>query len=269
MRSRPLALAALLVATAARADGPGDVRTLPCRPTIACTADLVPPGAFELEAGALFRRIDGRGRQWTFPFLAKLTVAEWAQVQVGSNGYSLSRGEIPAQYLDDATVGLKVHLADQTETRPSFSLSGTASIPTFRGDGYVRTYDALFAAYVSKDIGSVHADLNLGANAWRVERSPLAQGWGALAFSVDLPDPFGAMVEGYYFSDAAPVAPRDGGFLFALSHNPRPWLMFDCGGDVGWFPTTRSYSVFVGMSVVPALLWRSNVAEPTGPTRRD
>jgi hypothetical protein len=201
--------------------------------------------------------------------LAKLTLLPWAQLQVGSNGYSLSRGDIPAQYLDDVTAGVKLHLADQTETTPSLSLSGTASIPTFRVDGYVRTYDALFTAYVTKDVGSVHADLNLGANAWRLEGSPLAQEWAALAVSVDLPDPFGAMLEGYYFTDAAPVAPRDGGFLFAISHSPKPWLMFDFGGDVGWFPSTRAYSVFVGMSIVPVLLWSSGAAEARGPTRRD
>ena len=32
------------------ADGPGDTHSLPCRPTIACTAELVAPGAFEVEA---------------------------------------------------------------------------------------------------------------------------------------------------------------------------------------------------------------------------
>jgi hypothetical protein len=245
------------------------VRTLPCRPTIACTADIVPPGAFELEAGALYRRIDGRGRQWTFPFLAKLTLAEWAQLQVGSNGYSLAQGDVPAQYLDDVTAGVKLHVVDQTDALPSFSLSGTASIPTFRGQGYLRTYDALFTAYVTKDVAWVHADLNLGANSWRVEGSPLAQEWAALALSVDLPDPFGAMAEGYYFTDASPIAARDGGFLFAISHNPKPWLMFDFGADIGWFPSTRAYSVFVGMSVVPVLLWESRSTEAVSPTRRD
>jgi hypothetical protein len=39
-------------------EAPGDTQTLPCRPTIACTADIVPPGAFELETGVLFRLFD-------------------------------------------------------------------------------------------------------------------------------------------------------------------------------------------------------------------
>jgi hypothetical protein len=242
------------IRTARAVEPPGETHTLPCRPTIACTADIVPPGAFELEAGALYRRIDEAGRQWTFPFLAKQTLASWGQLQVGSNGFSVAKGEVPAQYLDDVTVGLKLHLVDQTARVPSIALSATASIPTFQGTGYLRTYDALFTAYATKDIGPLHLDLNAGASAWRIEKSPRPQEWIALAASTSLPPPFGVMVEGYYFTDAAPVALRDGGFLFAVSHSPKPWLMFDFGGDLGFFPTTRSYSLFFGMSVVPFFL---------------
>jgi len=243
------------------ADLPGDTRTLPCRPTIACTADLVQPGAFELEAGTLFRRLGATGRQWTFPFLAKLTAAEWFQLQVGSNGYSIAQGDVPAQFLDDAQIGGKFHVLDQGEIRPSLSFSATASIPTFRGEGYLRTYDAFFTAYITKDFGPLHADLNVGENVWRVEGDPRPQEFAALALSMNLPAPFGAMAESYYFTDATPVAVRDGGFLFAISHSPKPWLMFDFGGDVGMFPSTRSYSVFVGMSIVPVLLWRQPPAK--------
>lgn len=78
-----------LARPAAAASPPDDeTHALPCRPTIACTADLVPPGAFEIEAGMLFRRLAGNGRQWTLPFLAKVTLAKWVQLQVGSNGYT-------------------------------------------------------------------------------------------------------------------------------------------------------------------------------------
>jgi hypothetical protein len=116
--------------------------------------------------------------------------------------------------------------------------------------------DASFTGYVTKDIGPLHADLNVGANAWGLDASPRSQGFVALALSTSLPPPFGVMAEGYYFSDASPLAARDGGILFALSHSPRRWLVFDFGGDVGLFRETRAYSVFVGMSVVPAVLWR-------------
>lgn len=259
-RASPLAL--LLVAPFAHAaEGPDQRdKVLPCRPTIACTADITAAGTSEIEAGALCRRVDDSGRQWTFPLLTKLSLSRVVQLQVGTNGYSIARGRVPAQYLDDVTVGPKLHLVDQAAYVPSFALSAAASIPTFRRSGYERTYDALFTAYVTKDFGWLHADLNFGLNVWRVEDAPKKQPFVALALSVPLPGPFGFMVEGYVFGDAAPVATRDGGLLFAISHAPTPWLMFDFGGDVGACPSTRAYSLFVGMTIVPVVFFRRGVA---------
>jgi hypothetical protein len=258
-----LALSTVILAPAPvhAAGGPQDSdRVLPCRPTIACTAELVPPGTFEIEAGYLYRAATpgaGLATQRSSPVLLKLTVATWLQVQVGSNGFTVAQGDAPGRFFDDVTLGLKLHLLDQAGARPALSLSGTLSLPTPAGQqGYLRTYDALFIGYVSKDLGPIHADLNVGANVWRLEDHPLPQGWTALALSMDLVAPFGVMAEGYYFSPAAPVATRDGGFLFAFTHAPRRWLMFDLGGDVGFFPATRAYSAFVGMTVIPAVLWR-------------
>lgn len=166
-------------------------KTLPCRPTIACTADLAPTGAFELEAGALYRKNSGGGRQWTFPFLGKLTVADWLQAQLGSNGLTTSHARVGAQYFDDVLLGAKFHLLDQAEWVPSLSLSATASIPTFAGDaGYLRTYDAFFEGYVTKDFGPLHADFNTGVNVWRIDGAPLGQGLVALAVGASLPAPF-------------------------------------------------------------------------------
>jgi hypothetical protein len=259
-------LTALTVRAARAAETPDDRdKTLPCRPTIACTADFVPPGTLEVEAGALFRRLGtpgaGATRQWTFPFLIKLTLAPWLQLQAGSNGFSAATGAEPQRFFDDATFVAKFHVLDQAQWVPSISFSGEASIPTFRGEGYARTYDAFFLAYVTKDMGPIHADLNVGWNIWRLDAAPASQGIVALALSANLPPAFGVMGEAYYFSNAPPVAPRDGGLLFAFTHSPRNWLIFDVGGDIGWFPSSRAYSLFIGMSVIPAVLWRGATSD--------
>ena len=254
----PAAILTLPPTAARAAGGPDDSdRVLPCRPTIACTAELVPPGTLEVEAGYLYRANASGATQRASPVLFKLTLATGVQLQLGGNGYTVAQGEAPARFLDDVVVGLKLHLADQTRVRPALALSATLSLPTFPGqEGYLRTEDAFFIGYASKDLGPIHADLNLGTNLWRLEEHPLPQGFAALALSADLVAPFGVMAEGYLFSAAAPVAPRDGGFLFAFTHAPRRWLMFDLGGDVGFFPATRAYSVFLGLTVIPAVLWR-------------
>jgi hypothetical protein len=233
-----------------------DVAALPCRPTIACTADIVRPGALEIEAGYIGRALGAGEKQSSFPVLFKLTLARWVQLQVGSNGYTLARGPAPAQYIDNVSAGAKLHLLDQGAAVPSVSLSAAVGVPTFAGQtGTTRADDAFFLAYVTKDFGPVHVDLNLGLNEWGLDTSPRAQPFAALAVSTPLPPPFGIMGEVYAFSDAPPLAPHDGGFLFAVTHSPRPWLVFDVGGDAGLFPSTRKWAAFVGMTVVPAVLW--------------
>jgi hypothetical protein len=268
------------------ADAPDDRdKALPCRPTIACTADLVPPGTLDVETGVLFRRLGASGgaatpastratratratRQWSFPFIAKLTLARWVQLQAGSNGFTAARGDAPASFFDDAVFGAKFHLHDQTDATPSVSASIDASVPTPGPElGYERTYDAAFTAYVTKDVGPVHADFNAILNVWRIDGAPLEQGLFALALTANVPPPFGVMGEAYVQTDASPVSSRDGGFLFAFTHSPRPWLVFDVGGDVGWFPSARSYSLFIGMSFVPVVFWRPAERPGTSETR--
>ncbi len=204
----------------------------------------------------LFRSM-GDVRQWSFPFLAKLTVTERVQLQAGSNGYTaLVDASPPARYFDDVTAGVKIHVLDQGAFAPSLSVSGAFGLPVASAAGYVPADDAFAIAYITKDVGFVHADLNLGFNALGIGGAARGQEWAALALSVALPAPFGAMVENYYFTDALPFAGHDGGCLFALSLTPRPWLVFDFGGDAGYFPSSRAYSAFVGMTMIPVALWR-------------
>jgi len=152
-------------------------------------------------------------------------------------------------------VGPKLRFHEQGELWPSLAISAQASIPTFQRSGYLRTYDALFNLYVTKDLGPVHVDWNVGLNLWRID-DPLVQVFSATAFSMNLRPPFQVMAEGYVFSDAMPVAARDAGALFAVSETLLPWLVVDEGADVALFRGTRSFSVFVGLTIVPLVLWR-------------
>jgi hypothetical protein len=211
----------------------------------------------------LFRKLAGDVRQWSFPFLAKLTLARWVQLQVGSNGFTTQWGgssdDDRARFFDDIQLGAKFHLLDQKPLVPSLSFSAALSVPTAAGLGYVRTTDATFIGYVTKDVGPIHGDLNLGLNALALDGTPAAQPWSALALSAEPIKRFGAMVEGYVFANARPLVHHDAGFLFALSAAPRPWLVFDAGGDIGGFPgDSRVFSVFVGMTIVPVVLWREH-----------
>jgi hypothetical protein len=257
------ALAASLVpqiVAAQRWPAHGEHRALPCRPTIACTADLVQDGAVEIELGVMSRRIGIAATQYSTPYLLKLTLASWVQIQLSGNGWVTANRDARAQYFDDVVVGPKFHLWNQSARVPSVSVSAEFGAPTWTGQlGYLRTYDAFATAYVTKDFGWLHADLNFGLNVWRVESSPIAQGFVALALSASLPDDLGVMLEGYFFSDALPVNARDGGILSAVTWSPRSWLTFDVGTDLGWFRLTRQFSVFSGVTVIVADLWDTEI----------
>lgn len=238
---------------------PGDDdKAVPCRPTVSCTADLAPPGTTEFEGGFLFSSQGSPGNQSSFPFLTKFTLAPWSQLQIGSNGYTILRGTASGQYFDDMTIGEKVHFLDQTTTLPSMAFSATANIPTAQNqDGYLRAYDALFTLYISRDFGVIHADLNTGFNVLRVGDSPLTQKFISLALSYGLSSRWSVEAESYYFTDAKPISSSDGGFRSALTYSLHPWVIFDAGGDTGFISATRVYSVFSGVTLVPAIMWRS------------
>ena len=178
-------------------------QALPCRPTIACTADIASPGSFELEMGYLFRKLSNSTLQHSVPFLAKLTLASWVQLQLGSNGLTFANAPEPTSYFDDIVTGFKFQLADQAQYVPLFSGSVELSIPLDAAAGYIRTYDLLTTLYITKDPSWLHADFNLGLNLWRLEGPVLLQPWTALALSVELPGHFTVMAENYFFAHAS------------------------------------------------------------------
>lgn len=205
----------------------------------------------------MYRRLGDQTNQQSLPFLLKLSLARWAQLQIASNGQTFASPPSQARFFDDVTLGLKLHLADQSARAPSLSISFAASLPTTPQLGYTRTYDALGIIYVTKDLAWLHADLNLGLNLLALDTTPRPQPWIALALSVALPRGFGPMAELYYFSDVAPLAPADAGLLVALSWQPKHFLVLDAGADVGFIEKTRIASAFVGMTIIPIDLWDS------------
>jgi hypothetical protein len=236
------------------------MRVLPCRPTISCSADIVPAGALEIELGYAARRVRPGGFIHAQPLLLKLTVLTWLQLQLGSNGYVFTSGEVARslRYFDDISFGLKAHFFDQTEVAPSLAVSAALSVPTpYRNDAFPFAYDASFWAYASKDLGRVHVDLNGGLTFWQFdlpERS--VQPFVSLAATIELALGFGAMAETYWFDDAGPIALRDAGLLMAGSYAVSRRVLFDAGADVSFFPSTREYTLFAGVTFIPARLWR-------------
>lgn len=246
---RAAAALAAFAAAAARAEEPS---VLPCRPTIACTAQIEEAGLLTLEAGYLLRKLDRDVTQHSVPFLLKLSFNGWLQGQLGSNGPTFAGGDAPARFHDDVTAGLKIRLLRRESTAISLSAALSAPLPAQRG--YLRTWDALFTGYLSQALPlGATADLNLGLNLWRLDGTPIAQPWAALALNRGLLAGFTAMAEVYRFAGAQPVAPRDAGVLLAVSYNLTSLLVLDGGADLG-LASGRSLSAFAGLTFSPAHL---------------
>jgi hypothetical protein len=228
----------------------------PCRPTISCTADLTSPGTLEVEAGELASVTRAGAQQASFPVQLKQTFTTLVQLQVASNGYTFAGPSPRAHYLDNVVIGPKLHLVDQGPLVPSLALSAELGLPTFAATGYALHDDAFVTAYASKDFGPVHADLNVGLDAWQLDASVRPQVFTALALSTPLTSWLSVAVEGYVFSDASPAASRDGGVRVALGLTARPWLVLDLGGDAGAYPDTRAASFFAGATFIPVVWWR-------------
>jgi hypothetical protein len=252
-------LLALAVATpparAAADGGPSAMgeseAALPCRPTIACTAEFVSPGRFEVELGYLGRSLEGRFQHST-PALVKVTLTEAIQLQLGSNGL-VAEGSHRA-YLDAPLVTAKVLLVKQSGLLPALALSAGAGLAALQ-----RTRDpstsAQVIAYATKDLFSIHADLNLGASGLTHDGSSRTQPFAALALSRDVVRDVTAMVEGYLFTAAIPVASADHGLLAAVGLAVNPRVVLDVGVDWGMGGQDRRHSVFVGATLLGPRLW--------------
>jgi hypothetical protein len=227
-----------------------------CRPTITCTAELMAPGLFELETGGNLSHGNGKAF-WSLPVLFKQGLLRWLELEVGSNGLTVFRDTGGYTYFDDIVFGPKIRFVEQRGLLPTISTSVEVSAPTFSAEGYERNWDLFFAAYATKDIGTVRVDVNAWLNMWRLgEGGGTPQGLFSTAVTKSLPANFAAEIGAFYQTGADPSDPRDAGLQGAFTYSPVSWLIVDAGADWGFFPSERKYSIFGGVALVPAVLWR-------------
>jgi hypothetical protein len=249
-RSPAAVLALALALTSSRAgadDSSGPVHALPCRPTVACTADIVAPGVVEFEVGYAAQLKLPNWQEGT-PFLIKLSVARWLQIQLGATGNVATSNASFSSFAP----GLKLHLQDQHDGLPSVSVSAAVVIPT----DSTSTWNVLTTLYLSRDFRWLHTDFNLGLYILDLDHAQHFQPVVALAFSTELRHHVSPMLELHFIGDAAPLSHVESGVLAGLAWAPRPWLVFDAGLDVSFVPSTRTLTLFVGATIAPARLWR-------------
>jgi hypothetical protein len=222
-----------------------------CRPTIACMAELVPAGFFEVESGYSARLSSGQVMH-TGQLLLKYSLLDNLQLQLATNNVFLVGSGVLPRAFDGVMPGLKWKVNGQGSLMPSNAVSVHLMMPTHGfDDASQKTFDLQAWWYVSKDISIVHADFNLMTNIFDLGGKAMPQGLASLAVSVDLGRGFSVFTELYSAFGNAQSLPLDGGSLNGIGFSPIDELVFDVAGDVGLYQQNRAFTVYAGMTFVP------------------
>jgi hypothetical protein len=204
----------------------------PERPTVATHAGTVANGYLEFESGIEFDRGPGSARNTLGNTLVKLGIGTRTQL------FAFASASMPDRAdggLGDASIGLKVRLADKHELLGDFAVQGGVKFPSGsvrRGTG-TGTTDASVLLISSRDIGAVHVDLNVGYTARDGDGSQAPRGqwlWTA-SFGGAFSPTVGWTVEVYGYpgtGGAFRVAPSVW-LLYGPTFTVRNWLVLDVG----------------------------------------
>lgn len=215
-------------------------------------ADIAPRGTLVLEAGYAQRRAADTTTT-NVRALARYSVADRLELQLGTNNVVTASTGSGAQTLDGMFLGPKVMLVDQTATRPMVSVSAVVMMPTRGDDAVASTDDAYLWAYLSKDVAGVRADLNVGANLLNYDDDPTLQEVVALSLARDLGGGVGAQLEGYALGDGGMYATHDAGIQVELTYALSARVALDVGIDIALYRDTRDTTMFAGVAFVPYL----------------
>lgn len=244
-----------------------EIAALPCRPTIACMAEVVPAGTFEVEAG-YGGRVASTGVSHSGQLLLKYSLLDRLQLQLATNNVFLVGDGLAARAFDGVMPGVKVLVNEQGTWAPSNAFSLHMMFPTQSFDRAAQTtIDLQGWWYLSRDFGPVHADLNVAGTLYDLGGRRTPQGLTALAISLSLGRGFGVFTEVYSTWGNAMAIPLDGGSLNGISFAPVDSLVIDVGGDVGFYWGTRTFTAFAGVTFVPGAKALKSVARGVGASR--
>ena len=239
---------------AAQDNSAGFAPVTPYRPSVSTPAQLPAPGQLELEFGALDSKLDD-SRRASLPYTLKLAFTpEWGVLVEGEGLVNQTGGGDPrARGLGDTTLVLK--RAFLVDDATAFGLELGAKIPTAKDSIGTGKSDYSLNGIFSRDLGSVHMDINLNLTrlgavdpgAARTEQG------GALALSTPVSAVWGATAElsGTRQRGAAGTAQ----LLLAATYNPSKQLEIDVGLARGLNKASPDWSLFSGFTVPLARLW--------------
>jgi len=258
MNKLPLAASALMLlglASSCQAQDDALPPVTPYRPSVSSPAQLPAAGQLEMELGGLSIKGDD-GRRNSLPTSLKLGFNdEWGVVISGESFVSAPDGDGGrARGLGDTVLVLK--RAFLIDDATAFGLELGAKVPTARaavGGSGKADYD--LNGIFSRDIGTLHMDINL--NATRLGAidpgSGRTQTGLSASFSAPLAERWGVNWE--WSGTRRSGADSTAQFLLAATYSPTKRLTFDAGVVRGLNRATPDWALFTGVVFPLGKLW--------------
>jgi len=220
------------------------------RPGFGDTVSLVPKGYFEMESGLRYDNNQGGGDSYTVPssVLLRTGLTDNIEFRLGFDGYNFNKPG--ADGTGNASVGFKIHVADETTYTPAISIQPSISLPA--GDDQVAASKSepgvnfIWAKSVSDKIG-VGGNVNLFERCDGSDGNRKLETAASISSSYSFSDRFGGYAEYYgIFSQvegSKDVHAINGGVTFLATQHTQ----FDTFVGTGLNDSTSN--VFAGVGI--------------------
>jgi hypothetical protein len=232
-----------------------EIVAVPNRPTLASTAEMVPPGIFEIEYG--FEAADAHQN---INGLLKFGLVKNLELWFLNNPIERDSGTAG---LGDSGAGFKYKLFPQKKARPTLAILYVATIPTARPELGVGAMAHLVQVLVSKDFGKHHFDVNEGVQfVGRPQQGGFDRRYfSALSYSRPLRGKWGytGEIAGYSWQNSSTPATMT--LLNAATYNVTSRLVLDGGVYFAVYGSLPRATFFAGLTYSVADLYHLHPAQ--------
>ena len=227
---------------------------LPYRPSVASPAQLSVPGQLEFEVGGLATKT-GATRRASLPYTFKLAFTPAWGVLLEGEAAVRARDATGRRETGVGDTTLVLKRAFLLDSATALGLELGWKLPTAKNAIGSGKSDLSLNGIVSRDLGVVHMDANLGATRLGASdpgTGTVQTGWAA-SFSTPVSARWGATAE--LSGTRLRGAPATAQLLLAATYSPTPRLAIDVGMARGLTGASADWSLFSGLVVPLGKLW--------------
>jgi hypothetical protein len=253
---RVVVCAAVAIATSIATAGESE-RIVTDRPSVSSTANTVPPGALQVEAGAGYSRtsLGGRpaDRETTVELTLRAGLTDRMEIRLDGQPLVVTRGEQDDTGNGDIALETKYRLFDAREGSwwPALGVLPFVKFPIAHAPHGTNAPDFGLIGLASFSLPwKLGVDVNAGVSG--VAQRPsgyLAQGTASAALSRDLGERWSTYAEVFFASAAERGARESVGFDAGVQFFVTPYLALDAAGQTALAGSGPDYAFRAGLSV--------------------